>query len=71
MAHNDDAAGEVLQVILQYLQRLDVEVVRWLVKDKEVRIAHQYRAEIQLALLAAREFIDVVVLLFGGEEKML
>ena len=71
VAHDDDAAGEVLQVILQNLQRLDVEVVRRLVEDKEVRIAHQYRAEIQLALLAAREFIDVVILLFGSKEKML
>ena len=71
VAHHDDTTGEVLKVFLENLKRLDIEVVGGLVENEEVGILHQYGAEIELALLAAGEFIDVVVLLFGGEEEML
>ena len=71
VAHYDDASGEVLQVFLKCLEGFDVEVVGGLVEYEEVRVAHQYGAKVQLTLLAAREFIYIVVLLVGGEEEML
>ena len=49
-----DTAGEVLQVFFEYLKRLNIKVVGRLVEYQEVRIAHQYSAQIELALLATR-----------------
>ena len=69
--HYYDASREVLQIFLQHLKRLYVEVVGWLVEHEEVWIAHQYRTEVELASLASRELVHIVVLLFGGEEEML
>ena len=71
VADDNDATGEVLEVFFQNLKRLDVEVVGGFVEYEEVGILHQYGAEIELALLATGEFIDVVVLLLGGKEEML
>ena len=66
-----DASGEVLQIFLQHLKRLYVEVVGRLVEYEEVGIAHKYRTEVKLASFASREFVHIVVLLFGGKEEML
>ena len=66
-----DASREVLQIFLQHLKRLYVEVVGRLVEYEEVGIAHKYRTEVKLASFASREFVHIVVLLFGGKEEML
>ena len=69
--HDYHAAGEVLQILLKHLERLYVEVVGRLVEHEEVGVAHQHRAQIELATLAAGELVDVVVLLLGRKEKVL
>ena len=71
VAHHDDAAGEVLQVFLQYLQSHDIQVVRRLIEYEEIRVLHQYRTEIELATLSSTELIHIVILLFGCEEEIL
>ena len=71
MAHDDDTAGEVLQVFFQYLQRHDIEVVCGLVEYQEVGVTHQHRAEVQLTTLTARKLVNIVVLLFGRKEEVL
>ena len=71
MADDDDAALEVLQVLLQNLQRSDVEVVRGLVEDKEVGTLHEHGTEVEPALLASRKLVDVVLLLLGREHEVL
>ena len=68
---DDDAASEVLQVLLQNLQRSDVEIVRGLVEDEEIGALHEYSTEVEPALLAPRKLVDVVLLLLGREHEML
>ena len=71
VTHHDDATGEILQVFFQYLEGLDIEVVGRLIEHQEVRISHQHRAEIELALLTTTQLIYIVVLLLGSEEEEL
>ena len=71
VAHHDDATRKILKIFFQYLQRLDVEVVGRLVQHQEVRIPHQHRTEVKLALLAAAQLVNVVVLLLGRKEEEL
>ena len=71
MAHDDDTTGEVGQIFFKDLERGDVKVVGRFVKNEEVGILHQYRAEVELAALTAGEFVDVVVLLLRREEEIL
>ena len=71
VAHHNEAALELGKVVLQDLQRDDVEVVGGLVEDEEVGGSHQHRAEVESAFLASAELAHVVVLLLGFEEEML
>ena len=71
VAHYDYATRKILKIFFQHLQRLDVEVVGRLVQHQEVRISHQYRTEIKLALLAATQLVNVVVLLLRRKEEEL
>ena len=71
VADDNHAAREILQVFFQYLKRHDVQIVGRLVEHQEVGILHQDGTEIELAPLAAAEFIHIVVLLFGCEEEIL
>ena len=59
-----------MQVFFEYLKRLNIKVVGRLVEYQEVRIVHQYSAQIELALLATRQFCHVVVLHFGREKEV-
>ena len=68
---DDEASTEVLQIILEYLQRHDVEVIRRLVEDEEVGRFHQHCAEIKPASLTTTQFIDVAVLFFWRKKEML
>ena len=65
VADHDDAAGEIGQILLQHLQRLDVEVVGRLIQYEEVGVAHKHGAEAELTPLTATEPIDVALLLLG------
>ena len=71
VADDDDAAVEILEVLLENLQGIDVEVVGRFVEDEEVGALHQHGAEIEPALLASRELVDVVLLLQGREHEVL
>lgn len=51
---DDQAAAESLQVFFEHLQRHDIQIVRRLVQHQEVRIAHQYRAQVEPAPVPRR-----------------
>ena len=46
VTHHNDASGEVLQVLFQYLQRHDVKVVGGFVEHQEVGVLHQHGTEV-------------------------
>ena len=68
--HNDTAV-EVLQILLQNLQRIDVQVIGRLVEHQEVGVLHKHRTQVQAPLLSARELGDVVLLLQRSEHEVL
>ena len=71
VAHHNHTSLEVLQVLFQYVQRNDVQVVGRLVQNQEIRIAHQHRTQIKTAALATAQLIDIAVLCFRRKEEML
>ena len=71
VTYYDNATGEILQVFLQYLECLDIKVVGRLIENQKVRIPHQHRTEIELALLASTQLIYVVVLFLWSKEEEL
>ena len=71
MTYYDNATGEILQVFLQHLECLDIKVVGRLIENQKVRIPHQHRTEIELALLASTQLIYVVVLFLWSKEEEL
>jgi hypothetical protein len=71
VADDNHAAREILQVFFQYLKRHDIQIVGRLVEHQEVGILHQDGTEIELALLATRKLIDIVMLLFGRKQEIL
>ena len=60
-----------MQVFFEHLQRHDIQIVRRLVQHQEVRIAHQYRAQVEPAPFPAAELPHEVVLRLRREKKML
>ena len=71
VAHHDEASAEILQVLLEDLQRHDIEVVGGFVEDEEVGRPHEDGAQIESASLATAELIYIGVLLLGREEEVL
>ena len=71
VAHHNNAPLEVAQILLEHLKGFNIEVVGGLVEHKEVGRRHQYSAEIEPATLATAELAHIIILLRGGEEKML
>ena len=69
MRHQDDGGVEARQVALEPLQRLDVEVVRGLVEQQQVRVARERPGERGARELAAREGRQPPVELFVGEAQ--
>src|SRR5215213_8689936 len=53
---DDQVAGEAVQIVFEGDEGLNVEVVRRLVQQQEVRRAHQHAQEVEPPALAAREF---------------
>jgi len=51
----DDRADEALERRLERLDRVDVEVVRRLVEDEQVRTAHHQEQELEARALAAAQ----------------
>ena len=66
-----DRTVEVIEVVLQYGQRLNVEIVGRLVQQQHVRRAHQHGEQIEPALFAAGKALDLRVLQIGVEQKAL
>ena len=71
VADHDDTTREVLQVLLEDLECHDVEVIGWLIEHQEVGVTHEHGAEVELTTLTTAELIDIVMLLFGGEQEIL
>ena len=69
--YDDHTPFEVPQIFFQNIQRDDVQIVGGLVEDQKVGITDQYRAKIQPPAFSAAQFVYVVVLGFGGEQKVL
>ena len=46
VTHDDDTAVELRQVLLENLQRGDVQVVGRLIEDEEVGLGHQHHGQI-------------------------
>ena len=68
---DDDDAGEVVEIVLEHLESLDIEIVRRLIEDQDIRGAHQDLEKAEPALLPAGELPDERVLHFRVEEKAL
>src|SRR3712207_3026551 len=71
VAHYDNTAGEILQILFQYLQSLYIQIIGRLIEHQEIRIAHEHGTQIELAFLTSAELIDKVVLLLWAEHKVL
>ena len=69
--NHDHTPLERLQVLFQYAERHDVQVVRRLVEDQEIGTLHQNRTKIQAFAFAAAEPCDIAVLHLGREEEIL
>ncbi len=52
---DDKTSVEVSEVVLEDVHGLDVEVVRGLVENKEIRIAHEHATEIEALAFSSRE----------------
>ncbi len=55
VADDQDAAGEVADILLEVLHRLQVQVVGRLVEQQEIRVGEQPADQVQAPLLATRE----------------
>ena len=67
----DHDAREMVQIVLQDLQRLDVKVIGGLVQDQHVGSLHQHAQQIQPPLLPAGQLGDGCVLLAPNEQESL
>src|SRR5579883_3168285 len=61
------AAGEVGQRLFQGAQRVDIEVVGWLVEQQHVGAALQHLGEVDAVALAARKLADLLLLVGSAE----
>ena len=71
MGYHDHDSREVVQIVLQDLQRLDVQIVGRLVQDQHIRRSHEDAQQVQPALLAARQLGHLRVLLPLYEQEPL
>ena len=53
MRHNQNDAGETVQIILQNLQGLNVQIIGRLIQNQNVRILHQNAEQVQSSFLSA------------------
>ena len=71
MAHYYHATFEISQVILEHLQGGDVQIIRRFVQYQEVRVGHQYHAQLQSSTFTTRQLSDIVLLTCWGEEEVI
>ena len=69
MADDHGAACEGLDRILEGPQGVDVEVVRRLVEEQDVRLASEHPSEMDPVPFAAREVVDGLLLVVAGEPE--
>ena len=70
VAHDEYGAAVALQPALEPRDRVEIEVVRGLVEEQEVRLLREYDAEMQPPALAARERHDGPREIGVGEAKL-
>ena len=68
--HDDRTSFEITQILLQHVQRDDIQVVRRLVEHKKVRATHQDRAKIQTAFLSPTQLVNVVMLFLRSKKEI-
>ena len=61
VGYDDECTAEFLQILFQYVEGDDVEIVRRLVHHQEVRLLHQYGEKVEPALFASAESADLAV----------
>src|SRR6266446_5680217 len=70
VADDDRAAGEILERLLERAQRIDVEVVRWLVKQEHVGARLEHLGEMHPVPLAARQGANLLLLVGALEVEI-
>src|SRR5688572_18830024 len=70
VAHQKERARIFLEERFEELERLDVEVVGWLVEDQDIRRAREEAGEQQAIALAARERLHRSARALGREEEI-
>src|SRR6185436_18929988 len=58
VADDDERAGPAVEQVLERRERVDVEVVRRLVEQQDIRLAHEQAHELQAPPLAAGQVAD-------------
>ena len=71
MGHYDNDARECIQIILQYLQGGNVQIVSRLIQDQNIRCPHQYLAQLQSAPFSTGQFSQLSILVFSGKQEPL
>ena len=67
---NEDRALEVGERVLDRLARRDIEVIRRLVEDQEVRLRDDELRELEPVALAAREIADALAEVIGPKQEL-
>ena len=62
MGYRDDDPVEVIEIILEDRHRTDIEVVRRLIEDEDIRLGHEDAEQIEATLLAAAQLLDLHIL---------
>ena len=70
MGYDQQTTFEAFQILFQYIQRDDIQIIGWLVQDQEIRIAHQYGKQIQSSSFPSAQLFDQGILLFVGEHEI-
>src|SRR5262249_15976003 len=70
VADDDRAAGEIFERLLERAQRIDVEIVRWLVEQEHVGTRLEHLGEMHPVPLATRERADLLLLVGALEVEV-
>ena len=70
MRHDDQATLERFQIIFQHVQRHDVEIVRRLVENQEVGVAHEDGQQVKSPAFAPAKFCHEGILQLVREKKI-
>ena len=68
MRNNKQAAGKILQVILQHIQCHNIQIVRWFVQNKKIWVPHEDRKQVKPALFSPAQTFHLYVM-HGWREK--